>query len=394
MGTDIDISLRHRETAPVNHRPDQQRYAACRRMWQGCPTIARTAGGRLFAGWYSGGSAEPSLYNYNLLICSDDDGMSWSQILLTVDSLPEKSLQALDIELWLDPAGKLWLFWVQRDHKQLPVTSPGHLNTWAIVCNDPDAPTLCWSEPRFIAPGFLRCQPTVLSDRRWVLCAYNWSCQCYQYQESCDEGKSFHMCCGGKKVPTAFDESMIWERRSGELVMFARPDKNIGFTARSISTDGGKSWSDGELTGIPNPASRFYIRRLRSGRLLYLGNIHDRQRINMTAMLSEDDGATFPYRLLLDPRDTSYPDAVEGDDGTLYLIWDRGRCYFNEIVFARLSENDILAGEIKARNSVCGHIISKNLTPPPGCTAAEMDLWRTADSDLRSLLKNSAASAL
>lgn len=387
MTTDIDISLRHREVAPVNTDPDPEIYAVSRRMWQGCPTIARTAGGRLFAGWYSGGSGEPSLYNYNLLICSDDDGMTWSPPVLTVDSLPESSLQALDIQLWIDPAGRLWLFWVQRDHKQLPVSQPGHLNTWAVICDDPDAGQLRWSEPRFIAPGFLRCQPTVLSNGRWMLCAYNWSCSCYQYQQSCDQGKTFQMCDGGSKIPTAFDESMIWERCDGALVMFARPDKNTGFTARSISLDSGNTWGDGELTDIPNPASRFYIRRLQSGRLLYIGNIHDRQRINMTAMLSDDDGKTFPHRLLLDHRDTSYPDAVEGDDGTLYIIWDRGRCYFNEIVFARLAESDILAGEIKERNSICGHIISKNLTPPPGCSAGEMDFYRTSDYNLRELLK-------
>ena len=47
------------------------------RVWQGCPTIARTRGGRLFAGWYTGGLFEPCIRNFNVLVKSDDGGESW-----------------------------------------------------------------------------------------------------------------------------------------------------------------------------------------------------------------------------------------------------------------------------------------------------------------------------
>ena len=50
-----------------------KKYAWVSREWQGCPTIARTARGRLWAGWYSGGIIEPDERNYNLLVYSDDD---------------------------------------------------------------------------------------------------------------------------------------------------------------------------------------------------------------------------------------------------------------------------------------------------------------------------------
>lgn len=32
------------------------------RAWQGCPTIAGTKNGRIFAGWYTGGAFEPCIY--------------------------------------------------------------------------------------------------------------------------------------------------------------------------------------------------------------------------------------------------------------------------------------------------------------------------------------------
>ena len=43
-------------------------------------------------------------------------------------------------------------------------------------------------------------------------------------------------------------------------------------------------------------------------------------RDHLTAMLSEDEGKTWKYKLLLDERaDVSYPDAKEADDGYIYI---------------------------------------------------------------------------
>ena len=47
------------------------------REFQGCPTIAATKGGRLYLGWYAGGTREPHMDNFNLVIFSDDGGKSW-----------------------------------------------------------------------------------------------------------------------------------------------------------------------------------------------------------------------------------------------------------------------------------------------------------------------------
>ena len=93
--------------------PDE-RYGLSHRLWQGCPTIVRTPKGRLFAGWYSGGAGEPDPENYNLLIRSDDDGWTWSGPELVVPSRMDKGYIAIDIQLWLDPRGRMWMFITQR----------------------------------------------------------------------------------------------------------------------------------------------------------------------------------------------------------------------------------------------------------------------------------------
>jgi hypothetical protein len=57
----------------------------------------------------------------------------------------------------------------------------------------------------------------------------------------------------------------------------------------------------------------------------------------MTAYLSEDDGKTWPHTLLLDTRSTSYPDACQGKDGTLYIVHDLGRRKEKEVIFHRIT---------------------------------------------------------
>ena len=332
------------------------------RLWQGCPSIARTRGGRLYAGWYSGGRREPSMFNYNLLIRSDDEGLTWSKPLLVINSIPDKLLQSLDIQLWTDPSGKLWVFYTQRNYNSLPQWTPDHLNTWAVCCKDPDADEPQWEEPRFICCGFLRCQPTVLSDGRILLPAYDWSGERYQYFVSNDNGETFQRRFAGKKVKTPFDEGMFLERKDKSILLFART--STGYIAKCESFDGGETWTDGENTDIPNPSTRVCIMRLKSGRVLLVNNMDSKERVAMTALLSDDDGKTFTHTMLLDNcRNVSYPDVVQGDDGTIYIIWDRDRMETREVVIARLTETDIIAGKVVEGSSFCGHIVSKSIIP-------------------------------
>ena len=95
------------------------------------------------------------------------------------------------------------------------------------------------------------------------------------------------------------------------------------------------------------------------------------KRNNLTALLSEDDGKTWPYKLLLDGRnDVSYPDAVEAADGYIYITYDRERGCFKEdlatamadareILMAKITEKDILAGQLTDEGSFLQGIISK-----------------------------------
>ena len=328
------------------------------RLFQGCPTILCTPRGRLFAGWISGGTMEPSLDNYNLLVRSDDGGKTWSTPLLAARSIREEQIMATDIQLWLDPSNRMVLNWVQRDFKR-PKPDPLHLSLYSIVCDDPDADELKWSDPELAGNGYLRCQPTLLSDGRIIRCDYDWIGENYHYSESSDGGKTWVRRRAGKKLPTAFDESMVLERKDGTLSLFAR---YAPFIAQCDSADGGKTWSETKSSGIRSPSSRFFIKRLRSGRILLVTNDDPSQRTNMTAFLSEDDGKTFPFSILLDDRkNISYPDAAEMPDGSVMIVYDRGRDLpgQKEILSARLTQEEIKAGKLSAPGSWLRGIISK-----------------------------------
>ena len=99
---------------------------------------------------------------------------------------------------------------------------------------------------------------------------------------------------------------------------------------------------------IQHTTSRFFIRRLDSGKLLLVkhGPIHERtERSRLTAYLSEDDGRTWSGGLMLDERrGVSYPDGVESPDGAIYLIYDYDRTGAKQILMATFAEEDVLRG--------------------------------------------------
>ena len=186
---------------------------------------------------------------------------------------------------------------------------------------------------------------------------------------SIDQGKTFEFLGGCQNIVARnYDEHIVYEKKNGVLVMYTRTNYGV---ARSLSYDRGKTWTVGEDSGIKSPCTKNFVCRLKSGRLLYVGHYEYTGRNNLTAFLSDDDGETWSHRILLDERDyVSYPDAVEGDDGSIYIIYDRARGAFHntlakaensarEVLMAKLREEDIIAGEIVSEGSFMKHIVSK-----------------------------------
>ena len=203
----------------------------------------------------------------------------------------------------------------------------------------------------------------MLPDGAWVLCAYDWTDDRYHYQISRNQGKSWRTHRAGRKLQAFFDEAAIWQHQDGTLSLYAR--SACGHLAESVSHDQGKHWTDGAPLAFPAPSSRFLVQRLASGRLLLIWNNAPDARRNLTAALSEDDGRSWTFQSVIDPRERiTYPDAAVTPDGHIYGVYDHGRTTEREIHFFSLTEADILAARPPEH-----HLISK--LPEPDQTRLE-----------------------
>lgn len=331
-------------------------YGDAARIFQGIPGLERAPNGRLWAVWYAGGPGEPGegAGNYVVVVTSPGNADAWSAPRLVID--PPGDVRAYDPTLWLDPQGRLWLFWAQSSHWW-----DGRAGVWAMVAPDPGEESPHWSEPRRLGDGIMMNKPTVTRSGDWLLPVSIWSRPADPRTRtehrrdlsaeagagvfrSTDRGASFQPLGRALAPESTFDEHMLIERRDGSLWMLIRNRLGI---AESISTDGGRTWSPGRQSALPHVNARFFIRRLNSGRLLLVRhNPPDmRSRSHLTAYLSEDEGSTWRGGLVLDDRrGVSYPDGVQAPDGSLRVIYDFERTGAKQILMAVFTEADVERG--------------------------------------------------
>ncbi len=357
---------------PVPVTPATEKHARVHRTHQGIPGIERIPSGRLFAVWYAGGVTE-CCENYAMLSISDDNGKNWRSPVAVVDP-PHPSVRAFDSTLWAAPDGRFFWFWAQGCGGPAGTSDiyDGIAGVWYSILENPedDPEQFRFSPSVRISNGIMMNKPTVLSDGIWCLPVSLWSSPSFRRHDSLgvkpgcylvvseDRGKSFSIRgrVDMRRVEggAVFDEHMFVELGDGTLQVLIRVNSGI---AEAFSYDRGFTWTAPALSrSISGPNSRLFIRRLKSGRLLLVNNDVSqvtattswRPRERMTAYLSEDDGKTWPYRLLLDERaPVSYPDGTEGSDGFLYLIHDYLRAGGGYIYLSRITEEDILAGTLK-----------------------------------------------
>ena len=343
-------------TSPEKLKP----FYACHRVWQGIPGIAHTSGGRTFISFYSGGVAEE--YRNFAAVIRSDDGKDFTEPVAV--ALKEGEFRCFDPVLWLDPLGRLWFIWN---------VMPGE-EVFASICEDPDADELVWGEKFQIGRGIMMNKPAVSANGDWLFPIAIWRRDIYAEMrerglrpedvagaylyKTGDHGKTFTRLGFADVANRSFDEHMVYEREDGSLRMLVRLEKGQEKgIAESISRDGGLTWSEG-VPVYEGPSSRFFIQKLPSGRVLFINHHDFTGRNNLSAFLSEDDGKTFPYRLLLDERKSvSYPDAQLCDDGLIRITYDHLRgcfkssleevySYPREILVAKITEADILAGKL------------------------------------------------
>ncbi|MCC5928524.1 MAG: exo-alpha-sialidase [Cyclobacteriaceae bacterium] len=326
------------------------KYKKEKRQFSGISSIAVSKSGTIWAVWYTGQTPDEDQNNYVVLSKSKDQGQNWEEVL-AIDPRHE-IVRAYDPEIWIDPKGRLWVFWAQARFEGRTwnsIEKGTRAGVWSIMTEAPDAEIPIWQDPRRLCDGVMMCKPMVLSTGEWVLPSSLW-----QYTEknaqmlvSEDEGKSWNV-RGGATVPRevrGYDEHMIVEKKDRSLWMLIRTNYGIG---QSFSFDRGKTWSMVTPSSIQHTSARFFIYRLHSGNLLLIkhGPVEMKTgRSHLFAFISDDDGHNWTEGLLLDERPgISYPDAQQTTDGVIYITYDFDRKGRQQIFMTTLKEDDIRSG--------------------------------------------------
>ncbi|NLH99620.1 MAG: exo-alpha-sialidase [Chthonomonadales bacterium] len=120
----------------------------------------------------------------------------------------------------------------------------------------------------------------------------------------------------------------IAEVEPGRVVAFCRRGGGYepvtdGYIVRSESGDGGRTWSEGKDSDLPNPNAAVDLLRLRNGHLALIYNDSMNERTPLTVAISTDGGTTWPFRrnIMEAKGDFAYPYAIQTADGRVHVVF-------------------------------------------------------------------------
>ena len=336
-------------------------YQLSDRLYQATATITKS-GSRFWLAWRADKNvAAEAPGNFFVIGYSDDNCTTVTESHIVKFS--NDNHQIVDPMLWTEPAtGEVWLFWGSFGKAQ---AQDGVCGCWCSVLENPNATLgFSWSKPhKYRNIGDPR-RPVRIAGK-WVQCIDMWrsdaafpplypetaGCEFVEFnpltKSTVNIGHNTPNNPAGGGTYSGFFETEVIQLTDGRLMSTTRGLAGTELT-RSFSTDGGKTWSAQEeyLTLGDVSSSRIWLGRTPSGRILIAYN-NDFVRRSLTIKLSEDDGETFPYSVVLEgaasPETVSYP-IVAFDGDTIYTAYDYGRGTANEIRVTITKESEIVSG--------------------------------------------------
>jgi hypothetical protein len=345
--------------------PKLETYNPADRIWQGLPSVVKV-GKRIWVCWYTGGLQEPDPFNYTVMAYSDDGGKTFVEPYIVIDhpDLDGKNIMNVVPNLWVDPDGNMWLFYLQS-------------YLWGIKFHNAgaaDVKDMTWDEPRIIGSFKTNQPPTAIINQNgqeeWLFTSESQIGESHPEEtriySSLDKGVTWTLksrITSSAAAARKWPESQIVQTKSGKLILISRLEKGtVGGMEVAYSNDYGATWTpyqnnlDKPFIG---PGSKAFILKLSSGNLLMVNHDTTSSRSAIKAYLSKDEGNTWPYSISIDKRDdVSYPSAFEVD-GVIYIVWDKGRYIEKEIRLSVLTEEDIIAGQFISKVASSKNVVSK-----------------------------------
>lgn len=364
------------------------------RLFQGCPQVEISAGGRLWATWFGSNVQAERAPNHNdqfsVISTSADGGKTWKEVFV-FDPSELLGGGASDPMLWKDPKGNIRFIGLRNiDFKGKDEFAT---SAWEFTMLDPEHEQTAWSEPRLIGNKNISVmKPLIFPDGTilrsmddFKLVGKPDQVRIRFLKEDVD-GKPIFVSEFPADNDAGFAEQMPIIRKDGSLFTFYRARQGQKFAE---SFDGGVSWILGGYYPMQfSINTKCILKTLPSGRVLLVANdvqtkekngktiyfytdetdqqrelkTHTTARTRMMAYLSDDDGKTFTHRMLLcDEGQISYPSATLGKDGAIYIVYDQGRGVIGQhtIFVSKITEQDILAGKLDNAESFLNNIVSR-----------------------------------
>lgn len=311
------------------------------RAWQGIPSVEVSKDGVVFVAWYSGGKTEgPG--NYITVSVSKDKCKTWEPNVIIVNPTVYP-VRFFDPCLWKDRFGEVCLSWTKSQG-----TWDGNGGVWYSRLRYTDS--VSFSNPKRLADGVMMNKVSYSYDKKSLLYPISvWRKEpsgtfLYRSNGIVDKIPSSISMISTVSVPLNirnFDEHQVVQLSDNSYFLLMRCTDGVRF---SVSKDL-ESWSSllPFNTLGPTTSSRFFLGRLKSGKLAIVMN-NSTSRTNLKIFLSDDEGKTWKYNLLLDTRNgVSYPDLTEDNDGNILVVYDIDRYNSMEINCVKFKESDVIA---------------------------------------------------
>jgi hypothetical protein len=342
----------------LQNQNDNPKFVLSARNWQGISSIGKDRLGNLYVAWLAtetcGGECNE---NYLTVSLSRDKGNSWSHNKLILNVKPEDSTRMKEANFFNDKFGNLYMYWGKHVQKKSVVTKEWAVTWYSKITLSNDGNTINYSPPRRIAEGIMlnKLFYSKFSDQivfpiaRWYEGNYTMHKPFIYMADYGTENLINFTKVGAIPLPVAISqihEHMIVQLKDSTYLGMARTNVGLYY---SKSKDG-KIWDDAKKFTVlgATTAARFHLAKLNSGRLILIFN-NDTSRSYLTVCLSEDDGLTWPYKLLIDDTKStaggngvSYPDMIETDPGVLNIVYDYLRFPAGTINFIAIKEEDII----------------------------------------------------
>ncbi len=282
-------------------------------------TLVETEPGRLLCAWFGGtdeGEKDVAIW------LSEWDGAAWSA--------PR--------EVARDPKEPCWnpvLFHTRAGETLLFYKAGPSPQTWSGLMVRSADRGVTWGAPEWLPAGILgpiKNKPIELDDGS-IVCGSSvesyglWGCWA---EITPDAGHTWAK-HGPINVPGQLNgiiQPAMLDLGEGRIRILCR-SRSMGRIVTATSADAGRTWTDAELTGLPNPNSGIDAVMLRDGRAVLVYNHTEQDRHPINLAVSADGGATWGTPLTLEDGDLefSYPAVIQTSDGMIHIsyTWDRVR---------------------------------------------------------------------